>query len=174
MTVMVDDAGIGDPVGGCVIGALRVEDGAFIWGLIPVCFFQEPLFREKKYLEEAVRVVLRCLKRLEVRKGEAIKVCRGDIFRFARKQLSRKFDVEAVKIEGELQLLVEEVFLEHLFGLGVPREMLSVESGKERFVKLLRWVYEKPEERLKVAKTGWRSWWRKLDGWGKTLAEKKL
>jgi len=173
LTVMVDDAGVGDPVGGCVIGVLKVESEYFLWDVIPVHFFQEPLFRERRYLEEAVNVVLRCLGRVGVDEGELIRVCRGEVFRLVRKRLAEKFRVEEVKIEGELQFLVEEAYLDYLHSLGVPHEILTIKSGKERFVRLLKWIYEAPEERVKLAKTGWPSW-SKLDRWGRKLAGKRL
>ncbi|MBS7288520.1 MAG: hypothetical protein KIH01_07180 [Candidatus Freyarchaeota archaeon] len=171
MTVMVDDAGVGDPVGGCVIGVLEVGSKRFVWDVISVRFFQEPFFREKRYLEEALNVVLRCFEEVGVGEGELVKVCRGDVFRLVRRRLAEKFRVEEVKVEGELQVLVEEAYISYLSGLGVPRSILTVESGKERFIRLLRWIYEAPEERLRLAKTGWRSW-RKLDRWGRRLARR--
>jgi len=170
LTVMVDDAGTGDPVGGCVIGVLRVESREFVSGVVPVRYFQEPLFRERRYLEEAARIVLEAFRRLKVRRGERVQVCRGDVLKLARVRLSREFKVECVRVEGDLQLLVEGAYLEHLASLGVPRGLLTIKSGRERFISLLRWVYEDPERRLRVAKTGWPSWWRRLDGWGRRLA----
>ena len=124
-------------------------------------------------MEEAVNVVLRCLGKVGVDDGELIMVCRGDIFRLVRKRLAEGFRVEEVKIEGELQFLVEEAYLDYLHSLGVPREILTIKSGKERFVRLLKWIYEAPEERVKLAKTGWPSW-SKLDRWGRKLAGKRL
>lgn len=171
MTVIIDDAGVGDPVGGCVIGVLKVENGCFVWDVIPVRFFQEPLFRKRLYLGEAVNVVLRCLERSGINDGELVRICRGDIFRLVKRKLAERYMVEEVKVEGELQVLVEEAYLNYLHGLGVTREILTIESGKERFIRLLKWIYDAPEERLKLAKTGWRSW-SKLDKWGRKLAGK--
>ncbi|MEM1658862.1 MAG: hypothetical protein QXX87_02775 [Candidatus Jordarchaeales archaeon] len=172
MVVMVDDAGVGDPVGGVVVGVLEVRKNCFVWDVIPVHFFQNPLFKEKRYLEEAVNAVLRCFERVGVVEGEVIKICRGDIFKLARRRLAERFEVETVKIEGALQVLVEKAYVDYLVSLGVPREILGLEAGKERFVKLLKWIYEDPEERLKIAKTGWRSWPR-LDKWGRKLNKRK-
>ncbi|MCD6444690.1 hypothetical protein J7L70_06790 [Candidatus Bathyarchaeota archaeon] len=164
MTVEVDDAGWGDLVGGCVIVARRVETGEHYVGEIPVEFFQGELFRRKKYLDEAAKIVEDAMRSLGVSREEEVRICTGYVLSKARKRLSeRGYNVKPTKITGETQRLAEQTFLKSLRKLGL---ILDEEKPKRRFRSLLEWVSEDPA-REKYVKTGWRSWrnkWRAIAG----------
>lgn len=164
MTVEVDDAGWGDLVGGCVIVARRVETGEQYVGEIPVKFFQGELFKRKKYLDEAVRIVEEAMRQLNVGSGEEVRICTGYILSKARRLLSeRGYNVKPAKITGETQRLAERTFLKTLRKLGLT---LDEENPRRRFRSLLEWVSGDPA-RERYVKTGWRSWrnrWRAIAG----------
>ncbi|RJS74052.1 hypothetical protein CW710_02355 [Candidatus Bathyarchaeota archaeon] len=135
MTVEVDDAGWGDLVGGCVIVARRVETGEHYVGEIPVEFFQGELFRRKKYLDEAAKIVEDAMRSLGVSREEEVRICTGYVLSKARKRLSEKgYNVKPTKITGETQRLAEQTFLKSLRKLGL---ILDEENPKRRFRSLL-------------------------------------
>jgi len=52
LTIVVDDAGIGDLLFGVVIGAFRCETQEFGYGILDVKYFRPPRFRLKEYLKQ--------------------------------------------------------------------------------------------------------------------------
>jgi len=136
MVVQIDDAGWGDLVGGCLLGFLRRETGEYIVKLIDVSHFRPPNFAKKTYLREALRLAREALDELKVSKDEEIEICTGSVL-------------------SEISYAA----------LGVPRDTLPLESGRERFYALIRWVMEDFKEREKYVKTGWKSWNSKWRYW---------
>ncbi|MGQ9722252.1 MAG: hypothetical protein ACUVXA_13130 [Candidatus Jordarchaeum sp.] len=166
MVIRIDDAGWGDLIGGCLLGFLRQETGEYVVKLIDVSHFQPPNFIRKTYLEEALRLAKEALKELRVTKEEEIEICTGSVLSEIRLTLMEEgYKVKPTHIEGELQDLVENSLLDYYADLGVPRENLTVESGRDRFYVLLRWVMEDLERREKFVKTGWNSWNNKWRYW---------
>lgn len=158
MTIEVDDAGWGDPVGGCVIVLRRVETGESFVGEIPLRFFQGEEFKRKKYLDEACRVVRRGLEKLRASKEELIKVCTGYVLSKVRARLTEEgYRVKPSRITGETQILAEQSYLRSIERYGVNVDGLSLDSGVNRFLKLIDWILEDPGSRVRYSKTGWKA-----------------
>ncbi len=164
MTIQIDDAGWGDPIGGVIIGIYRVETSEYIAKEIEVINFQEQNFSQKTFLTRGLELVLEALECLQVPKEEPIEVCRGAVLDGVRDGLqSRGYEVIPKKIEGQLQELVEANFVSTLERLGlndIPRV-----SGKERFFRQLEWVQEDHKQRERHVKTGWKNWEKRLRNW---------
>jgi len=54
--ISIDDAGWGDLILGVVVGALKLPDHRYMERRIPVSSFQPPNFKDKQYLEDAVKI----------------------------------------------------------------------------------------------------------------------
>jgi len=160
--ILIDDAGWGDLILGVVIGALRLPDRRYMKRRIPVTSFQPPDFRNKKYLDDAVKIAKEIVQVMGADRETHFEVCSGYVLSSLREYLQNLgFHVEKVEVTGELQDRVEGSFLEWCIEVGVPANRLK---GKRSFYTLLEWVGEKPEIREGLVKTGWKSWhkkWRK-------------
>lgn len=155
MTILIDDAGSGDLLFGTVIGAYRPEDDYFIYDLINVKHFQMPLYKERTYLDEATRIVLALLERLELKEKEMILVCTGDILNVAAQALIEKYGediVERGKIDGQAQEYAELAYTNELKNIGYnPIEERTEKWGKN-FWDMYKWLKE-DKQRLKFAKS---------------------
>ncbi len=157
MTVQVDDAGVGDLLHGVVVGAHRKETGEFHYDVIPVSYFQKPLFGRKLYLEKATELTIRLLQELKFHDAEEIEICSSFLFDKTRPELTRKFGKDRVKmtaITGEAQDRVETAYLDELRNLGYEPIVERDEKRARSFFHMLRWVKDNPD-RLRYAKTGW-------------------
>jgi hypothetical protein len=54
LTIQIDDAGWGSPIGGVLIAGYRPETGEFAVAEIAVAHFQPPRFQRRTYLDGAV------------------------------------------------------------------------------------------------------------------------
>lgn len=147
--IQVDDSGWGFPLGGMLIGAfdgVRVETG-----LVDIKYFQGAAFAGKEYLEEASRVTLTLLKKLSASPDKAmVEICTGFVNTRSKEALrSAGYQVDVTEITGTLQDDLEKRFKEYIRSLGYEGRM-SVQDS-------MRWIDEKPDERLKIAKTGWKT-----------------
>lgn len=157
--IQIDDAGSGSLVGGTYIGLMRVETGEYYTGLIPVKFYCEEYFKKKLYLKCTSDIVKKGLKTLHAPRDEEIMICRGYMFDEARKYLSeRNINFVSSKIENPLQIKIESSFEEYAISLGLPREFIKFTKYPFHFHRLLRWVYADYDNRIKLCKTGWKSW----------------
>ncbi len=157
MTIFIDDAGYGDLLFGVVIGAYRPETGDFVYDVIDVKYFQRPLFARGKYLSEARRIALEIVDRLELKDGERVELCRGDILNKAAVALAERMGedrVGRVKVEGEAQRLTELAYLNELRNLGYEPIEDRTRRWAKSFFHMLRWLKAHPEM-LKWAKSGW-------------------
>ena len=167
----IDDAGWGDMVDGVVLGFLRVETSAFLSKVIDVRFFQPPLFAEKAYLDEALRISREALDELAVGKSEELRICTAPVLEKVREKLSEEgYKVTPSKIVGELQTRVEMAFIKRLEKLGVTENAVPLDPGRERFYVQLRWIHGNLARREKYVKTAYRSWkrWRLWKPHGKS------
>jgi hypothetical protein len=155
LTILIDDAGSGDLLFGVVIGAYRPEKDQFVYGLIPVKYFQKPLYKKKTYLKEAKRISLELIERLELKEKEEVIVCTGDILNIASEALIEKFGEKVVvrgKIEGPAQKFVELAYINELRNIGYePLAERTVKWGKN-FWDMYNWLKE-DKKRLKYAKS---------------------
>jgi hypothetical protein len=154
--ILIDDAGWGDLILGVVIGALRLPRGRYMRRRIPTSSFQSPNFENKRYLDDAVKIVKEIVEVMQPDNETRFKVCTGYVLSGIRHYLRKQgFDVQEVKITGKLQEMVERSYIRWCIEVGVPAERLE---DRRRFWTLLEWVAEKPELREKLVKTGWKSW----------------
>ncbi len=157
MTIQIDDAGVGDLLFGVVVGAHRRETGEFHYEVIPVSFFQDPVFKRKLYLKKATELTLRLLDEMRMRDGEEIEICTSFLFDETRPTLAERFGVRRIRataIRGEAQDNVETAYLDEIRNLGYEPIPERDEKRARSFYHMLRWV-KKDSDRLKYAKTGW-------------------
>jgi len=157
-TVTVDDAGWGFPLGGVMIGA--ASDKRIETGLIPVEYFQGMLFERHGYLEKAASVTFDLLKKLDARPEDTrVEICTGYVNVGSKNALREAgYEVNVVEVKGLLQDELENRFKEYVETLGYhgyfdPKE---THDPKRPFDQIIAWINEKPEERMKLAKTGWK------------------
>lgn len=157
MTIVVDDAGIGDLLFGVVIGAFRCETQEFGYEILDVKYFRPPRFGSKDYLKQASRVVFQLLDRFKLKVDEPIQICKGYIFDEAVKDLKERHGADRIRrinVTGEPQRLTEIAYLDELRNLGYePVEERDKKRAKS-FFHMMNWL-EKNPDKLIYAKTGW-------------------
>ena len=157
MTIIIDDAGIGDLLFGVVIGAFRHETQEFSYDILDVEYFTPKRFCQKEYLKQASRIVFQLLRKLKLKEEELIHVCKGYVFDEAAKDLKRNYGdnrVRRIKVTGEPQRLTEIAYHDELRNLGYePVEERDKKRAKS-FFHMMNWL-EKNPDKLIYAKTGW-------------------
>ncbi|MCW4049291.1 MAG: hypothetical protein NWE89_06085 [Candidatus Bathyarchaeota archaeon] len=156
MTIFIDDAGTGDILFGVVIGAYRPETDHFVYDVIDVRYFQEPVYGKKRHLNEARRIALRLVERLGLGEDEKIFICTGDILNEAAESLLEQYGEEKVvlgKIEGRGQHLVELAFTNELLNIGYEAMENRTEKWGKNFWHMYNWIKKKPKKRLKWSKS---------------------
>lgn len=156
--VSVDDAGWGFPLGGVMIGA---SDGSRVeTGLVPVDYFQGERFERHEYLGYAAMVTREMLGRFGALPDDTlVEICTGYV-NVGSKEALRKagYEVRVTEITGLLQDELEKRFAAYVKALGYdgyidPKE---THDPKNPFKNIMKWIEEKPGERLRLAKTGWK------------------
>ncbi len=164
VTIQIDDAGWGDPIGGVLIGIFRVETQEYLVHEIEVSHFQPPNFTKKTFLKRGLELVQQAFSCFNVDKKEPIEVCRGAVLDGVRDGLVQQgYTVIPKKIEGQLQEQIEASLVESLRKLGIPD--IPRVSGKDRFFRQLEWIQKDLKNREQFAKTGWKNWPTKLRQW---------
>ena len=156
MTIEIDDAGTGDILHGVVIGAYRPEDDVFLYDMINVRYFQDPVYGEKRHLNEARRIALRLVDRLGLREKEKISICTGDILNEAAEALVEEYGedrVERCRIENRAQYLVELAYTDELRNIGYEPIENRTEKWGKNFWHQYNWLRRKPKARLRWAKS---------------------
>ncbi len=157
--IQIDDAGSGSLIGGTGIGVLRVETNEFYFDIIPLPYYQPPLFQQKKYQEYVINIIQEAFHKLCVSKDESIEICRGYMFDSLRCWLSdHGYRWTSTTIEGVLQEKVEESFNQYVINLGLPDNFVKHARYAFGFHRLLKWVFADLENRKALCKTGWKSW----------------
>ncbi len=169
--IQIDDAGIGSPVGGAVIGTLDIETGAFLYKMIGEEYFQDGMYAAKEYQKRTVQIVDDLFNATGVTKEtHCVELCSGHIFDGVRTWLDAEgYSWKSVKIEGPLQFLIENSFSDYLVSIGVPEKIRKIEVGRDQFMYLFNWVKEDPDARVKYCKTNGSKWKTK---WSHRLYEK--
>jgi len=161
--ILIDGAGWGDLILGVVIGAIKLPDHKYVEYRIPLSSFQSPDFENKQYLHDAVKIAEKIVDEMQADKHINFKVKHafsGHILSSICRYLKDMgFNVAEVESTGELQTRVEKGYIKWCVEVGVPLERLERDR---RFWSLLKWVAEKPKNREKLVKTGWRSWQQNL------------
>ena len=156
MTIEIDDAGTGDILFGAVIGAYRPETNHFIYDMIDVKYFQEPVYGKKRHLNEARRIALRLVDRLGLKEEEKITICTGDVLNEAAEALLERYGEERIergKIEGRAQFLVERAYTDELRNIGYEPLKERTEKWGKNFWHMYNWVRKNPERRLRWTKS---------------------
>lgn len=157
--VEIDDAGSGSLIGGTGIGIWKKETQEYLFDLIPLQYFQQPSFSEKKYQDYVINIVEKAFQQLQISKKETIYICRGYIFDNLKKWLSQKgYTWENTKIEDPLQNKVETSFNHHVIKLGLPENFIIHARYAFGFHRLFKWVMADFKNRAPLCKTGWKSW----------------
>jgi hypothetical protein len=161
---MIDDSGTGDLLGDAFIVFWRRETNSLIRKAIPLEIYQAPDYNEKSK-ELVKQLMIEAITELQIPSTEEIYMCPGNIFDECRKYLNEQgFNVFATKIDGYFQEVVEQTYLDHLINdLGVPSNILTVESGKKRFLSLYHWLIEDYPRRNRFVKSGFDKWQTKWD-----------
>jgi len=157
MTIIIDDAGMGDLLFGVVIAAFQDSTQKFQYGVIDVKYFQGRYFSSKSYLKQAAKIVDKLLTEIKPMPEEEIHLCRGYIFDEAFDKLKQKYGddkIKRVKIIGEAQDLVETAYLDEIRNLGYePIEERETKRAKS-FFHMMNWLKKNPKMK-KYSKTGW-------------------
>jgi hypothetical protein len=157
MTIIVDDAGVGDLLFGVVIGAFRIGTQEFTYEILDVKYFRTQRFHRKEYLKQASRIVCRLLDKLKLKKDEPIHICKGYIFDKAVENLVKTYGsdrIRRVKVTGEPQRLTETAYLDELRNLGYEPLKERDKKRAKSFFHMMNWLKKNPDK-LKYAKTGW-------------------
>lgn len=157
--IQIDDAGWGFPLLGVMVG---VTDGEQVWtDMVPVKFFQEPLFGKKAYLNDYAERGISILEEIGANpKKHRIEICTGYVNKNLKNALREMgFDVRVNEIKGLLQDQLEERFRYNVHGiLGVdlaydPKQIGKAMLGK-RYYEVLHWGQANAPQWLK---SGWKS-----------------
>jgi hypothetical protein len=157
LTIIVDDAGIGDLLFGVVIAAFRSETREFRYDVLDVKYFRHPRFQSKEYLKEASKIVFQLLGKLKLMKDEEIQICKGYIFDEAVSSLKQIYgdgQIERITVTGEPQRLTEIAYLDEIRNLGYEPVKERDEKKAKSFFHMMNWLKKNPEK-LIYAKTGW-------------------
>lgn len=168
-TILVDAAGWSDLLLGVVVCAVKPPHPMLMERRIPTASFQPPNFRNKKYLEDAVKIANEILTVMQPDAETCFKV--GSEYVLTSLSLyieSQGFKVQRMESTGDLEPLVERAYVRWCVEKGVPEEMLK---SKRRFWAFLEWVAENPHLREGLVKTGWVSWEGK---WREEILKKPL
>ena len=157
MTLIIDDAGMGDLLFGVVIAIFRDSTREFKYGIIDVKYFKGKYFKRKSYLTQCSKIVKKLLTEIKPKKDEEIHVCRGYIFDDVIEKLKRKFGdsrIHRIKVTGEAQDLAETAYLDEIRNLGYkPIKERDTKRAKS-FFHMMNWLKKNPSM-VKYAKTGW-------------------
>ncbi len=135
----------------------RVETGEKHVGEVPLHLFQGSAFKEKRYLDVTLEIVLEGVEALKIERREPLHVCTGYVLSKARDELvARGYNVVHVKITGGTQDLAEREFISSLVKLGVGDTFMV--SGMRSYDAFLAWIREHLENRERFVKTGWSAW----------------
>ena len=157
--VQIDDAGSGSLIGGTCIGAVRVETGEYVYDFISTSYYKSNTFRKKLYLKKSNEIVFSLLAKLEWKPEEGIEICQGYMFDQVRKDFELgRISYLSTKIVEPLQSLIENTFQDYALSLGLPPQYVKYTRYPLHFHRILRWVYADYNKRMKLCKTGWKSW----------------
>lgn len=156
---MIDASGWGDLLLGVVVGALKPPHPMVMERRIPTSSFQPPNFKNKKYLDDAVKISEEIVTVMQPDDETCFKVSSEYVLSTVIDHLQKQgFKVQKVESTGELKRMVENGYIRWCVEKGVPEEMLR---DRRHFWTFLDWVAERPHLRESLVKTGWASWERK-------------
>ena len=155
-TIFIDAYGWGDLLLGVVIGAVKPPEHMMFERRIPTASFQPPNFKNKKYLEDSIKIANEIITVFQPASDVCIKICSEYILSGVTAYLiGLGYRVQKVESTGDLRPQVEKAYLRWCIEKGVPEELLR---NKKRFWNILEWISEQPKTRESLVKTGWASW----------------
>jgi hypothetical protein len=167
--ILIDASGWGDLLLGVVVGAVKPPERMLMERRIPTSSFQPPNFKNKKYLDDAVKIAEEIVAVMKPDTDTCFKVCSEYVLTNVIEHLQKAgFNVQKVESTGELKKLVEDAYVRWCIEKGVPKELLD---EKRRFWSFLDWVAQSPHLRMSLVKTGWASWEEK---WRNEILKKHL
>ena len=168
-TILIDASGWSDLLLGVVIGAIKPPHPMLMERRIPTVSFQPPNFKNKKYLEDAVKIANEIITVMQPDSETCFRICSEYVLSSVALYLQNQgFKVQKVESTSELKILVEKAYIRWCVEKGVPEEILQ---DKRRFWSFLEWVAEKPHTREGLVKTGWACWENK---WRAEILKKPL
>ncbi len=167
--ILIDASGWGDLLLGVVVGALKPPERMVMERRIPISSFQPPNFKNKKYLDDALKIADEIIAVMKPDNETCFHVCSEYVLSTVIGHLQKAgFKVQKVESTGDLGQLVEDAYIRWCVEKGVPRELLN---DKRRFWTFLDWVAQSPHLRESLVKTGWASWEQK---WREEIFRKHL
>ena len=107
-TILIDASGWSDLLLGVVIAALKPPDPMVMERRIPTSSFQPPNFKNKKYLDDAVKIADEIVAVMQPDSETCFKVCSEYVLSSVIGHLeSQGFKVQKVESTGELKQMVE-------------------------------------------------------------------
>lgn len=157
--IQIDDAGWGFPLLGVMVG---VTDGdRVLTDMVPVKFFQEPLYHSKAYLNDYADRGLCIMEEMGAKpKTHRVEICTGFVNKNLKNALrDAGYDVRVNEIKGLLQDQLEERFrynVQGIFGVDLaydPKQVGKAMLGR-RYYDVLHWGQKNAPEMLK---SGWKA-----------------
>jgi hypothetical protein len=161
--IQIDDAGMGFPLCGIMVGICCSRAHRLVTDVVPVTFFQEPNFSKKNYVKDYTDRGFALLVREfnPSPQTHRVEICSGYINKSLKGLLREKgFDVRAVEIKGVLQDNLERLFNEHVeketgvSGLAYDPKDLSRQELCSQYYRALNWGKRNAPHLLK---SGWGS-----------------
>jgi hypothetical protein len=157
--IQIDDAGIGFPLCGIMVG---VTDGTTIWtDTVSVKFFQGEAYEEKRYVKDYTQRGVQILSRIGVSpKTHRIEICSGYINQALKKRLRElEYEVIITDIKGLLQDKLEALYREYVYEetgkhLAYDPKELTPRQISLNYYSAVNWAKKFAPELLK---TGWKS-----------------
>jgi hypothetical protein len=157
--IQIDDAGIGFPLGGIMIG---IFDGRRIWtDIISVQLFQGTAYETKRYRLEYTKKGIHLINKLKIKpETHRIEICSGWINVLLKERLrSFGFDVRITDITGPLQDDLEGLYKRYIAQeTGCNLAYDPKEIGKDKigqtFNQVVSWGKKNAPELLK---SGWKN-----------------
>ncbi|MCJ7794172.1 hypothetical protein MUP42_04495, partial [Candidatus Bathyarchaeota archaeon] len=111
-TILIDASGWSDLLLGVVIAALKPPDPMVMERRIPTSSFQPPNFKNKKYLDDAVKIADEIVAVMQPDSETCFKVCSEYILSSVTAHLENQgFKVQKVESTGELKQMVESGYI---------------------------------------------------------------
>lgn len=158
--IQIDDAGIGFPLLGVMVG---VSDGESIWTeTVDASYFQGELYQRKLYLKEYTKKGITILSKKAKAKPNThrIEICSGFInTKLKNKLRDSGYDVRIVEIKGLLQDKLEQLFKDHVkdtlgHDLAYDPKEMHPKDIQASFNRVVNWGLKNAPEKLK---TGWKT-----------------
>ena len=165
--IIIDTSGWSELLLGVVIGAMKPPDRRYMDRRIPTTSFQPPNFKNKKYLEDSLKIADEIIEVMKPDDETHFRISPAYVLSSIRQHLQELgYKVEKADAPPELQEMVERSYMRWCVEVGIPEE---IAKEKRRFWAFIEWVSERPHLREGLVKTGWASWERK---WKKAIFEK--